>query len=463
MKIPIFIICFNRLWCLEQVYANLKRCKNLELVFIDNGSTYGETLTWLQERVKEGHCLIVNPPLGSIKDLYRSLATSISSYLKEHSAPYYLVNDSDVIVPCLDDSIIATMVKLLDAHSEIDGLGPMMVFDDVPLTNPDRHTIVKRYTRFCARVNENDTETGLTFIRAPLDTTFGLYRSTHIKQGITEKAFRVMGPPAYRAKHLDWYLDRTKPVPVDHLVYLASKADRVSHWSGSLDSMYVVSLGQRCHTAMWLKRQGLTSQTFPFDHCVSTLDGIRRALTNPLFDLGPVKVQKIPVPSKPTNIKRRVFYTTDFVFPHHSMVANEEQVTWYKRLTRLRTLTALAPSLVFVRSVLHGDEYVKAIELLKETRDEIHLILVIHLSDAPAGLWSTPTNRLWLASCPGLENDGEGTPWRPSLSSFDPLLPYLKTHPSTWKAPPVPCSFDLSTLKSDVYLGSTVDQEVHLI
>lgn len=448
--LPLFIICFNRLWSLEKVFANLSGAKNLELHFIDNGSDYFETVEWLKAREREGYPVYWKSKVKSVQEMYRSLTSTIQAHLKAHpETSFYGVNDPDVTVGEDPGTKIDQMVRFLERHKELDGLGPMMEYGDIPDYNPDKKTIVKRYARFCNKPQESDE---LSFIRAPLDTTFGIYRASFVKRGITTNAARIMGP--WRAKHWDWYLDHTRPLPVDHLAYLVSKGSNISHWSGKLDlkAPYFVSLGQRCHLAMWFREQNLSLQAFPFDHIISTMDGICEALFTPDFSPG-VTSLKIGLPGS-SKFKRSVCLSKDFVFPHHNLGDSEVMLTWKKRLNRLKQLIRFVASLIFVRSVLDPDEYAKACELMDHFPKAARLILVIHKEKEEEGLWTTPHPNIFLSNCHGLKDDGPGTPVHPT--SFGPILKLLDGSPLV-RAPPC---FDLFKLESDHYLGGTVRQEV---
>ena len=47
VKVPVFIISFNRLTCLQKLIAWLETAEWAEPIIVDNGSTYGPLLEWL--------------------------------------------------------------------------------------------------------------------------------------------------------------------------------------------------------------------------------------------------------------------------------------------------------------------------------------------------------------------------------------------------------------------------------
>lgn len=455
--IPVFIICFNRLWSLEKVFANLSLAKNIRMNFIDNGSDYFETVEWLKTREREGFRVYWKQKVNTVREMYESLTNTVQSYLETHpKTSFYGVNDPDVTLGDDPGAKIRQMIKFLEKHRGLDGIGPMMRFDDLPDYNPDKTIIEKRYARFCNKPQETNEKTaGLTFIRAPLDTTFSIYKASFVKKGITSNAARIMGP--WKAKHWDWYLDHTHPLPVDHLAFMVSKGSRISHWDGrlkdghlDLKAPYFVSLGQRCHLAMWFRKQNLTLQTFPFDHIISTMDGICEALLNPDFT---PKVRNVKIPiSKSSKLKRTLGISKNFVFPHHDLNNPKDLATWKKRVKRLKNLIRYVPSLIFVRSVLEKDEYSKACRLMDKISSSARLILVVHREKDDEGLWATFHPRIFLSNCHGLVRDGPESPVHPT--SFSPILKILDGSDLP------PTDFDLRYLISDHYLGSAVRQEV---
>jgi len=459
MTVPLFIIVFNRLWCLKQCFENAKKWGDVEIVFIDNGSNYFETRDWLTARETEGHAVYRMKALGGLADLYSNIYTAINRHLSTLDPPasHYILTDPDVVVPKASPGLLNLCLRFLSDHAGLDAVGPMMRFDDIPPGYPERKTVLKRYSKFCAS-HPRETWESWSFLRAPVDTTWALYRSSSIKAGISHRAARVMAP--WMARHLDWYCLAAN-YTVDHLAYIHGRCGAVSHWSGRLkDKKFAyISIGQRCHTAMALQKLAYQNQSFPFDHCISRLEGVAKVLVlgktgqweeAKAVMCGGMKLAKIPDPTK-RGLHRRVFSNELFAFPHHRVDLDGPRQTHIYRLRRLMALISMDFPCVFVRSVLDPDEYSTACHLMDEF-PTCHIILVVHRAEVQEGLWSAPHPRVVIGNVHGLVNEGPGSPWHPTqfslLSSFNPETPL----------DPPPDAIDLGNLEQDVYLGSAVAQ-----
>ncbi|APU69096.1 glycosyltransferase [Christiangramia flava] len=199
-RIPILIISFNQLHYLKGLIDFLDKHDYRNIIIIDNNSTYKplrEYLASIEHRItvyrlpeNYGHNVVFKR-----KDLF-------DKYLKG----YYVITDSDVvpIKECPPD-FLKFFKDILDQNSKVRKVGFGLKIDDIPDSNPQKHNILKRQSKFW----DKDKKTAEGYY-AEIDTTFALYRP---------KSFNFLPVPyfsgirttfPYLAHHGGWYIDPKK-------------------------------------------------------------------------------------------------------------------------------------------------------------------------------------------------------------------------------------------------------------
>ncbi len=226
--IPIFVISFNRLWCLQPcIEALCKLGEEVTLIVIDNGSSYPPLLSYLKALEKKGIEVYYRKPLKSIRNLYGSIIESVNLWFKSHEASFYGICDCDIVLENPSPTYLQTFTDLLKEKPTIQAVGCILRIDDIPDYYPLKATVLKRHKRFTT--SPLHTKEHVTFVEAPIDTTFAIYRSSYRKAGVTKAAIRLCGN--FQAKHLDWYINPNDMME-DQILYLKGSTKSVSHWGG---------------------------------------------------------------------------------------------------------------------------------------------------------------------------------------------------------------------------------------
>lgn len=234
MKIPIFIICRDRIECTKKAIASYEKLNHpIEIIIHDNNSTYPPMIEWLEElekngikvyRTKEDH----TPRTRTFAHL---TAESIADWMNHNKASYYVVTDPDIELDSTPDGDnLEVYAELLDKNyrTGIKMVGPMLRIDDIPDTYAKKETATGRHNFFWWKEKKIAQIQGkeVTYNFSPIDTTFALQKANE-PFNRHQKGIRVYAP--YTAKHLDWYIDLASPTP-DHKWYRDHCHKGVAHW-----------------------------------------------------------------------------------------------------------------------------------------------------------------------------------------------------------------------------------------
>jgi hypothetical protein len=201
MKIPAFIINYNRLILPKNMADFLSKNENIEVYIIDNNSTYEPLLDWYKQcpykvipmSENYGHTVFWD------KNLY-------NEYVKEG---YYILSDSDLDLSSIPDDWLDVLLEGLNKFTYAK-VGFSLKTDDLP-ESKFRAEIVAWESQFCVpkarRLDDMYTE-------AHIDTTFSLHRTN--EHGIYSSV-RVNSP--YTAKHVPWYYTDFDVLPEDEKHY----------------------------------------------------------------------------------------------------------------------------------------------------------------------------------------------------------------------------------------------------
>lgn len=191
--IPVIINNFNRLTTLKRLIARLEKagCRNIHI--IDNASTYPPLLEYYRTTPYTVHRLDAN--LG-FKALWKSKLN------KTLCRDYFVYTDSDV-VPDDDcpDNFMQVFLDVLKTHRLARKVGFSLRIDNLP----DHYALKDKVIAHESRFFEQLTADGRMY-RAPIDTTFALYRPRiGLCRSSSAEVYRMAAP--YRAEHLPWYND----------------------------------------------------------------------------------------------------------------------------------------------------------------------------------------------------------------------------------------------------------------
>ena len=213
-QIPIVINNFNRLSYLKTLVASLQQRGYTNIYVIDNNSTYPPLLEFYD------HCelkVFRLPKNVGYKSIWE---TDIYDQFK-HS--YYVYTDVDMQIDesCPED-FMAHFVKILERYPMCQKVGFGIRIDDLPDHYKNKLEVIQWESQFW----EKEVEKGV--YRAPIDTTFALYRPYCRGAACSyHQVFRTGYP--YLIKHLPWYKDSDKLSEED--LYYVNHVQTSTHWS----------------------------------------------------------------------------------------------------------------------------------------------------------------------------------------------------------------------------------------
>lgn len=215
-EIPIIINSFNRLTTLKLLVSSLEKRGYTNIHILDNCSTYPPLLEWLDSCPYE---VIHLPGNLGFKALWKHKPSR-----KRFCSDYYIYTDADVELDeaCPDD-IIERMFSLLhDSYPYAFKIGPSIRIDDLPDCYSRKQEVIDWESKFFTRPE------GDSLFRAPIDTTFALYRPRiGLSRRPSLEAYRMAAP--YQIRHLPWYEDSANLT--DEEQYYKSHCRCVTAWS----------------------------------------------------------------------------------------------------------------------------------------------------------------------------------------------------------------------------------------
>lgn len=209
-RTPVFVICHDRLSPVLDLVRWLEVAGCEEIHLVDNGSTYGPLLDYLE---KSPHSVTHLANLGEMSPWQAGLVERYASGRR------YVVTDFDVVPEstCPLDAI-DYLGSLLDRYEPVVKAGLGLRIDDLPPIPRSEH-IRAWEEQFWRRVIRPGVHA------AAIDTTFALYRED--TPFSPNPAVRTGAP--YVARHLPWYED---PVAEDEerRYYRLHADSKVTNW-----------------------------------------------------------------------------------------------------------------------------------------------------------------------------------------------------------------------------------------
>lgn len=217
--IPVYLISFNRLSYLERLVAWLEKagCTNIHIV--DNASTYPPLLDYLNKTPHTVHRMEKNYGHTVLFD-----APEFKDVVDNH---YFVLSDPDIlpVEECPTD-FMRFLYDVLERYPNVTKAGFGLKLDDLPDHYALKETVIKWETPFYKQAIKGTVP---ALYKAPIDTTFALYRPRREwKKGFAE-AIRTDFP--YQARHLPWYKDLNNLTEEDRF-YNALDAGS-GNWNGT--------------------------------------------------------------------------------------------------------------------------------------------------------------------------------------------------------------------------------------
>lgn len=191
-QIPIIINSFNRLSTLKLLIASLEERGCTNIYILDNCSTYPPLLEWFKTIPYE---VIHLPGNLGFKALWKHKPSR-----KRFCGDYYIYTDADLVLgeKCPADIIERMFDLLKNKYPYAFKIGPSIRINDLPDCYNRKQEVIDWESQFFLR------PVGDGLYRAPIDTTFALYRPRiGLSRRMSLESYRMAAP--YEIIHLPWY------------------------------------------------------------------------------------------------------------------------------------------------------------------------------------------------------------------------------------------------------------------
>lgn len=218
-----FVLCRDRVESLRELVDWLERTGFEQIHLLDNDSAYEPLLDYYRHSPHD----VVR--LG--RNVGKNALWTDRRFKRLVGRRRFVYTDPDVVpVEECPQDVVRRFDELLDRHGDVTKVGFGLVIDDLPDHYRFRPEVVEWESQFWepSRV----VEPGV--FRAPIDTTFALYRSW--SSGVPPIDALRTGPP-YVARHVTWYIDSESPPDeetfyADRLARATPESVGTSTWSG---------------------------------------------------------------------------------------------------------------------------------------------------------------------------------------------------------------------------------------
>lgn len=218
-NIPIIINNYNQYDYLIRLIKSLEDRGYRNIHILDNESSYPPLLEFYKK---------CKYPVYLLKKNLGYLAFWISGIYKMFFNQYFVYTDPDVVLceECPAD-FMERFYKLLKRHPLACKAGFSLKIDDLPAHYPNREKVIDWESQFW----EKEIEPGV--YRAPIDTTFALYRPfTKNTRDILDKMMRTGFP--YQVRHMPWYVDPSHLTENEYFyanIIQTNSEQAKTHWS----------------------------------------------------------------------------------------------------------------------------------------------------------------------------------------------------------------------------------------
>ena len=213
------IIAFNRLTMLRNLADELNKA-GLEVVIIDNNSTYPPLLEWYSETKYEVVRLNYN---GGHQILWNDLSYLITE-------KYYIVTDHDLDISGLPADWVDVLRSGLDLFPNVIKSGLSLKIDDLP-ENEYTKEVIKWESKYWQRELKNG------FYLSEIDTTLAMYDKTRNFGKLPNDRFfsAVRSDNPYTAVHVPWYLTKESLADDEEEQYYQNSV--TTYWSGKFKEL----------------------------------------------------------------------------------------------------------------------------------------------------------------------------------------------------------------------------------
>ena len=218
-----FIIMYNRLTYPKNM-AEFLSDHGIEVILIDNNSTYPPLLEWYDKCPYKVHRLKEN--MGH-KCLYSS------GILEEYDDQYYFLTDHDLDLSGIPSDFSEVLMKGLENSHAIKS-GFSLKIDDLP-DNSFANMAKDWETKYWQRPQDSNG-----FYLSEVDTTFALYDRNREYEGFpsNDHFFQaVRSPFPYTARHLPWY-NTPDNITEEELYYIKSTG---TYWLAHFKEIFKIS------------------------------------------------------------------------------------------------------------------------------------------------------------------------------------------------------------------------------
>lgn len=215
-RIPIIIISFNQLFYLKKMIDYLLKNGYINIVIIDNNSSYPPLLDYFDAIENKLTIHRLNENYGHL------VFWKVKELFDKYSQGFYVVTDSDIVPneKCPDD-FLKEFIKIIIRNKEVTKVGFSLKIDDIPDTNPNKQKVIDWESQFWKNKKKEGN------YKAAIDTTFALYRPKYkYNKNNFYDAIRTKEP--YCAIHGGWYLDITNLT--EEQVYYFKSCNDSSSW-----------------------------------------------------------------------------------------------------------------------------------------------------------------------------------------------------------------------------------------
>lgn len=213
-NIPIIINNRNRLTFLLLLISSLEKRGYKKIYIIDNDSTYPPLLEYYKQT--KNKVFYLNKNLGY-------LALWKSNVYKFFFRDFYVYTDPDMVpVEECPDDFLDYFLRILKKHKFAKKVGFSLKIDDLPDHYKNKEKVMSWELNFF----NHKTPDGL--YKAPIDTTFALYRPW-AKGGSNDSHLTLRTPFPYEARHLPWYQNSSDLSEEE--IYYIEHANQSTFWT----------------------------------------------------------------------------------------------------------------------------------------------------------------------------------------------------------------------------------------
>lgn len=218
-KINCFINNFNLLTWPKAMVEYLLEIPELNVIIIDNNTTYKPTLDWYKTKP----CEIIE--LGENLGHHAPFTTNLVDL---GSNDYYIVTDPDLELNKIPKDFLNILIKGMENYKHNCKVGFSIEIDDIPNRNI-KYDRVYNDVKLWESQFWVDKIPGTLFYNAPIDTTFAIYSKARGGNNIgMQTGIRTDRP--YTCRHLPFYIDENNIT--EELCFYYENANSSSSRSG---------------------------------------------------------------------------------------------------------------------------------------------------------------------------------------------------------------------------------------